>query len=380
MTLIQRYLFRQMLLPVLGAVAALMAVTLLTQSLSVLDIIVERGQSPLVLGKITLLALPPLVALILPMGLFIGLLLSLNRLQTDQEVVICYASGMSRWQVVNPAVRLSLLFVLATLVLNLFVQPLAYRALRAEYFRVRTDFASTLVREGEFVQAAQGLTVYAQSVDQNGLLKNLFIHVQRPNGATAYAAQEGRIAKRGDAPVLIMRQGSSEEFSGTGVLNYLSFDQYAFDLSPFLKNDEVFRYKASDRWLHELLFPNTDFVWEKKNALKLLADGHSRLATPLYSLAFAALALVGVLGGPYSRLGYNRRIVRVAAIAAVARIVGFGILAGAASNAWLNILQYAVPIGVTVFACRALFRQKIRRYVPITKRRERLAAAGAAAS
>src|SRR5262245_45704987 len=190
MTLIEKYLFRQLLGPVLGALAALTAVAILSQSLSALDIIVERGQSPLVLIKVTLLALPQLLSLVLPIGLFIGSLLALNRLQTDQEVVVCFAGGMSRWRVISPAMRLAVLITLAALVLNVWLQPLSYRMMRQELFRVRTDLAATLVKEGEFVQAGKELTVYTQAIDQNGLLRNVFIHIDKPDGATVYTAQE----------------------------------------------------------------------------------------------------------------------------------------------------------------------------------------------
>jgi lipopolysaccharide export system permease protein len=364
MTLIEKYLFRQLLGPVLGALAALTAVAVLSQSLSALDIIVERGQSPWVLAKLTVLALPQVLSLVVPIGVFVGSLLALNRLQTEQEIVVCFAGGMSRWRVISPAIRLATLVALASLFLNVWVQPVAYRTMRHELYRVKTDLAATLVREGEFTEAGGGLTVYTQAIDQNGLLRNVFIHVKKPDGATVYTAQEGRIVKRSDSPVLILRRGSSQEFARSGVLNFLSFDEYAFDLSPFVTTDEVFRYKASDRWLHELLFPNKTFEWERKNVNKLAAEAHARLSAPLYNFSFMALALAGVIGGPFSRLGYGRRIARVAAIAAVARIVGFGVQAACAGNVWLNVLQYLVPLAPLVYASRTIFAQKVRRYVP----------------
>jgi lipopolysaccharide export system permease protein len=367
-----------MLIPVLGAVAALTAVATLSQTLSALDVVVQHGQNPLVLMKITALALPPLESLILPISLFVGALIALNRLQTEQELVICFAAGMSRWRVMAPAIRLAVMFTLVSLALNVWVQPYTFRLMRLEYYRVRTDLAASLVREGEFVQAGSGLTVYVKSVDQNGLLRQPFIYVQGAHGATVYAAQEGRIVKQGDMPAFILRHGAQQEFSPAGVLNYLSFDQDVFDLSPFIKGDEVFRYKTSDLWMHELLFPNTKYPWEKKNIGRMLAEANSRLATPLYNLSFMMLALMGVLGGSFNRLGYGRRIAQVAAAAVVARIAGFGFEAASAGMPLLNILQYVTPLVPIWFAWRALFRQKVRRYVPMASDQNLVPQAGAA--
>lgn len=363
MRLIERYLFRQITLPVLGATAALTVMGLLGNSLSALSLIVERGQSPWVLIEVTLLAMPQLVSLILPVAVFVGALLALNRLQTDHEFVVCFAGGMSRWRAISPAVRLSVIIALISLFINLFVQPLTFRTLRSELFRVRTDLAASLIKEGDFTELASGLTVYTQSIDQSGRMKNVFIHTPE-TGGVSWAAQEGRITKRNGQPVLILRHGSREAYSKDGVLDYLSFDENTFDLSPYVNNDDIFSYKSSDFWLHELVSPNKPYLESKREARKYLAEAHSRLSSPLYNIAFMALALAGVLGGSFSRLGYNTRIIRFSAIAAGVRILGFVVQGVAANDAWANLLQYAVPLATIAFAYRILFRQKVRRYIP----------------
>jgi len=363
MRLIERYLFRQITYPVLGATAALTVMGLLVSSLSFLNLIVERGQSPWVLIEVTLLSMPQLMSLILPVAVFAGSLLALNRLQTEHEFVVCFAGGMSRWRVISPAVRLSVIIALVSLFINLFAQPLAFRTMRAELFRVRTDLAASLIKEGDFTELASGLTVYTQSVDQSGQMKNVFIHTPDGGGAS-WAAREGKIAKRDGEPVLILRHGSRESYSKDGVLDYLSFDENTFDLSPYVNNDDIFTYKSSDFWLHELVSPNKAYRPGKHDALKNLAEAHSRLSAPLYNIAFMGLALAGVLGGAFSRLGYNARIIRFSVIAALVRVVGVGMQAAAGGSAWVNLLQYAVPLAAIVFSVRVLFRQKVRRHVP----------------
>jgi lipopolysaccharide export system permease protein len=362
MRLIDRYLLRQMLGPTLLATGALTGVALLSQSLAGLDLIVNQRQSAVVFLKVTLLYMPQLINMILPIAVFVAALVSFNRLHTEQEIVVCFAGGMSRWRVISPAMRLAGAIALLALVLNLFVQPAAFRELRQELFAVRTDLASTLVREGEFTEPAPGLTVYAQSVDGQGNLRNLFIHQTKPNGAaTTYTADQGRLAKRLGRPVLIMREGSTQEFSRNGVLNFLTFDEYIFDLSPLTDSSGLVHYKPSDRYMHELFFPDLDQAWEQKNRRSLLAEGHARLATPLYNVAFMAMALAAIIGGGFSRLGYGRRIAVMAALAALTRIIGFVVQAACEDNVWLNLLQYAVPLIALGFALRSIFRQRISR-------------------
>jgi lipopolysaccharide export system permease protein len=78
------------------------------------------------------------------------------------------------------------------------------------------------------------------------------------------------------------------------------------------------------------------------------------------------MALSAILGGGFSRLGYGRRIAALSAIAAVVRLLGFQVTAASEDEAWLNILQYAVPLLATWGALASIFRQKVSRYIDIT--------------
>jgi lipopolysaccharide export system permease protein len=369
MRLIDRYLLRQLLGPTVLAMVALTGVVLLSDSLSGLDLIVNQRQSPIVFLKIILLGMPQPINMILPIAVFVSALVALNRLQTEQELVVCFAGGMSRWRVISPAMRLASTVALLALVANLWVQPLTYRALRQVLLDVKTDLAATLVREGEFTQPAPGLTVYAQSIDNKGEMHNLFIHqMKQDGGATTYMANSGHIAKRAGATVLMLENGSTQGFSARGVLQYLTFNEYPFDLGQLSDPDELIHYKSSDRYLHELFYPDLQQDWEKHNRKALLAEGNARLATPLYNIAAMAMALSAILGGGFSRLGYGRRIAIVAGIAVLVRIAGFVAQSASDANVWVNVLQYAIPVGATAFALRSIFRQRVSRFIDIRKR------------
>jgi len=376
MRLIDRYLLRQLLGPTLLATAALMAVALLSQSLSSLDYLVNQRQSAVVFLKIIALSMPQLTNMILPIAVFVAALVALNRLHTEQEIVVCFAGGVSRWRVISPAMRLASTLAVVALVMNLWVQPIAYQALRRLLTDIKTDLAATLVREGEFTEPVPGLTVYAQSIDGAGEMHNLFIHETRDDGSsTTYMANTGHIVQRQGGPVLLLRDGSTQAFSSRGVLNYLTFNEYPFQLGQLTSTDELVHYKPSDRYLHELFFPDLQQAWEKKNRKALLAEGHYRLASPLYNIAFMAMALSAILGGGFSRLGYARRIAIVGGLAALVRIAGFVAQSAGEANVWVNVLQYAIPLGATALALRSIFRQRVSRFIDMRRRPARIAPA-----
>jgi lipopolysaccharide export system permease protein len=363
MILLERYLLRQLLIPTLLALAALTVVAFLSQSLSALSLVVDDRQSFIVFLKVTILALPELVSLILPVAVFVAAAIALNRMHTEHEIVVCFAGGMSRWDVISPAMRLAGFATIASLALNLWVAPPASQALRSTIFQARADLAASLIKPGEFSDPSPGLTVYAQTETPQGVLKNVFVHQQRADGTTTFSADSGLITKQGDAPMLLMRHGASQQFSATGVLNYLAFDEYALDLSPFMAGGDELHYKTSDRYLHELVFPDLTQPWERQYRKKMLSEAAARLSSPLYNIAFMSIALTAVIGGSFTRLGYNRRIIAAASVAAAVRLLGFAGQAFSAHSVWMNIFQLIVPTAAAAIALGRLFAPRTARAI-----------------
>jgi lipopolysaccharide export system permease protein len=356
MTLIQGYLFRQIARPVVGACAALAAIGILSQSLDQLEIIVERGQSVWVMIKLTLLAVPQLLAVIIPIGLFVGALIALTRLQREQELTAVFASGVTRWSAIRPAVWIALIAAVLTLVVTTVGQPWAQRQARAEAFAVRTDLAALLVEEGRFVQGPNGLTVYVQQIEQNGLLKNLFVYLEDGDRVTTWDAAEARFSRIDGQPYLTLLNGSWQRYSSRGVLEYFSFGRNDVPLAQYTEITERIRYKPTDLYLTQLFNPSPRDLEQVGPAGELMAEGHLRLSAPLYALMAMAMALTAIMGGPFSRTGYGLRIAKSAGAFLLVRVAGYGVVSASAWNSWLNVFQYLLPIVATAIALGLLFR------------------------
>src|SRR6201996_2177618 len=81
------YVLGQLLGPVALLPLLMTCVILLTQSLKLLDLVINRGQSAPTFIYLTLLILPGLLVIILPIAFFFGTLFTLSRLNGDSELV-----------------------------------------------------------------------------------------------------------------------------------------------------------------------------------------------------------------------------------------------------------------------------------------------------
>jgi lipopolysaccharide export system permease protein len=360
----------------LGQTLPLFLLVMAGQSLSQLDLLFERGQSAGTFLGISLLATPQIMSVVVPIGLFAAITSSYARMHQDNEIITAYASGWTPWQVAAPAFRLAVLAALVSLAINLFVQPLALREMRQQLFAIRSDFASMLVREGEFRSATDGLMIYAQKIERGGIMKGIMIsNTKNPAEPTVFEAQTGTMTKLDTGPVIVLRNGSVQRETTTGELDVVGFSTYVFELEGFADQTLALFYKPSDRFLSELIAPDMTYYWDQSHLGDLYTEANRRLASPLLSFAAVALALFAILGGPYSRQGYARRI-GLASVVLVIMLLSFsGVLPIASTQPILGILLYVIPLGVTFFATTAMRPKRSERAYVSAALGQRLVAA-----
>lgn len=371
MNRVQQYLFYEVLRALVVIVGGLAVLAILAQGLSQTDLIVESRQSALTYFYVVLLGAPQIIALLTPLALFVAGVWALNRIHQDNEIVVAQAAGMTRWQVTAPILRLACLAAIAHLTVNLWVQPTAQREMRATISDARADLAAALIRPGQFTSASDQLTFYARDMN-GGELRGILISDSRdPERTVDYLAQTGAIIDIDGATAIVMRQGQIHQLDNNDALSLLDFEQYTFDLTPFLKEDSDLVLKSSDKYLHELFFIDRSSYFEMKDRVVYLSEGHARLTTPLLNLAMAMLAVIAVLGGDFSRKGYGRRITILTACALGLVIVQLAVQSASADNPTMNVAQWLVPIAVILF-CFWLFLGRTWRRSSGSWRREDL--------
>jgi lipopolysaccharide export system permease protein len=361
MILVQRYFFNQLLWPLMTAIAAFAGLALLTQSLSNVDLISGYSETALTFFKVTVLALPHLTALLVPLALFVAVLSTLNRLTGDSEMVIASAAGMSRFGLLSPIIRLALYVIMANLAINLFVQPMAYREMRRSLHELRSDVASSLVTPGAFSQLGSGVTIYARERDRDGRMHDIMINDTRQNERATFTAREGFVVRTDTTSVMVLIDGNRQQIDEAGELFYGTFDRTEFDLGEFVGPVDAMFFKESDRFLHELIWPDAGTIARTGGPERAWAEAHYRLSAPLYNLAFALIAAAVFLGGDHSRMGYSRRVMIGVAVGMTLRLAGFALQSASTDDAAMNVAQYLLPLAGCLGALIVIYRPARRR-------------------
>jgi lipopolysaccharide export system permease protein len=361
MNTLSAYVFRQALGPLLAILGALAAIAILTQGLNQLDIIITNRNAGFAFAWVTVLSLPQLLSLIMPIAVFIAVVYALNRMQSESEIAVMFGAGVSRGRIARPIVQLATLAALVHLAINVVVQPWALLERREVFYALRNDIASSLIQEGSFTYPSDNLTLYARERGGGGELRDLLINDSRPQFPLTYTARAGAIVTRNGAPAIVLRDGQAQRQVADGSVEVLDFDSYTLQLGSSFQEPEEFYLKASDRTLYDLFFPDLTSHYDQRNIGQFLAEAHSRISAPILDITLAMIALAGVIGGQFNRSGYVRRIMVAAVLALIVRLVAIGIQAAATENPDLNWLQYALPICVALIAGSMLTGRRARR-------------------
>jgi len=338
------YVLGQMIGPTVLFALLLTAVIWLTQSLRLLDLVINRGQSAPTFIYLTLLIVPSLLVIILPIAYFAGTLFALNKLNSDSELVVMSAAGFSRAQIAVPVLLAAAITMALTYLCGLYLMPAGQRAMKDKVVDIRADIGAALLNEGEFNTPADGLTVFIRELNSDGTIRGVMVHDNRNKKTpVTYLAVRGQLAQTPAGARLIMFDGTVEESAHAGgQLTVLKFQRDVFDLDQFAGPARATDRATSERYLPELFQPNPKLPQKLRNAY--IAEGHNRLSQPLYCIAFAMIALAAVLRGRRARGANALRLALAALAAAVVRIAGYGVQGLAVSTPSLLFLFYVIPI------------------------------------
>jgi lipopolysaccharide export system permease protein len=351
-----RYILRQTLGTTLFVTAALSAAIWLTQSLRLVDLIVNRGLSIELFLYLGILILPRFVDIVLPIGIFISVLFTYNKLIAESEIVVMRAAGMSQFGLAKPAFILSGIGVVILFALSAYFLPTANRAFKDLQFEIRNKLVSAVLQEGTFTTISDNLTVYVRKRDANGEMTGFLVQDERDKEKPiTIVAERGAFVETDSGTRVFLVNGNRQQMDrATGKLSVLTFEKYTLDLSDGQGATTVRIREPQERYLGELFFPpanemtstaseqNASDARTFRNSLRL--EGHQRLIVPLTAIAFAVIPLVTLLYGEFNRRGQIRRILLAVVLALLFETLDLG----------LRNLAVRYPAGIVLMYLNAL--------------------------
>lgn len=372
MSILDRYIFRTAGTAFIGTLFALTAIIWITQALREFDLLTAKKQTLLVFLTVTGLSIPALITIIAPVSLFIAVLYALNKLNGDSELIVMSAAGLPPGRLLRPFLGLSVLVSALVALMTLWAMPSSFRDMRDLVTKIRADFVSNIVREGQFTNLDAGITFHYRERSGESLL-GIFMQDRRDADRTStYIAERGRTIENNGIPYLVLEQGSIQrEQRGSADAAIVVFERYAVDLSQFGNDNDVVVYKPRERGTPELLDLNKSDPYVQTQRGRFRAELHDRFSAPLYPLAFMAIAVAALGTARTTRQGRGLAIGSAIVVMVLLRIAGFAVSSLVVRSGNAIILAYLVPLaglaGGLIIIFKGTLRGRRRRPAPVLR-------------
>ncbi len=365
MQAINRYIFAQVLAATIAVTVGLTFAVWLTQSLRLIDFIVNRGLPASTFFSFITLLLPSFIGIVLPIAAFCSVLFIYYKMVMDSELVVLRAAGLSQMQLARPALRLGLLVTLVVYSISLYFLPASYRAFKDLQYELRSDFTTVLLQEGIFNTVTDGITVYVRDRTAKGELLGILVHDTRePENPVTMMAERGAMVHSEDGPRVVMLNGNRQQRNAeNGQVSMLYFDRYTVELARLQETVHTRWREPKERFITELFIPGShpgDIAYRSE----LVAEGHQRLVMPLYSLCFVLIGLAALLAGEFNRRGQTRRVLLAILLVAVLEAQALALHDLATRSAHAIPVMYAgviVPILASLYALLRVPRRNVPR-------------------
>lgn len=257
--LIDRYLARSIAAPLLGTLILAAMLLILDKMLRLFQYVVDAGGPVSVVWRMLANLLPEYLALGIPIGLMLGILLAFRKLALSSELDALRGIGVGYGRLL----RVPYAYAIPLAALNLFIvgylEPYTHYRYEGLRFDLKSGALGAAIKVGEFNRLGKHLTLRIDKSEHRGTqLHGIFVRNEDSKGMTVAAtAEHGRFLATDDPDKILFRLTKGrlvQDSPKFATPRTLAFDSY--DLPVSLPALDQFRRRAAgetdELYLHEL--------------------------------------------------------------------------------------------------------------------------------
>nr|WP_283938296.1 LptF/LptG family permease [Sphingomonas brevis] len=294
MQLVDRYLARNIAVPLIGTLVLAAMLLVLDKMLRLFDFVINAGGPVSVVWRMLANLLPEYFSLGIPIGLLLGIILAFRKLALSSELDAMRGIGISYARLL----RVPYIFAIGLLLVNIaivgWVDPYARYRYEGLRFELKSGALGASIKVGEFNQFGRRMTLRIDGSEQNGTrLRGIFTALDDKSGTRISAtAAEGQFLSTDDPDIIIFRLKRGrlvQEGPNFATPRTLSFNSY--DLPINLPATDAFRGRGGNIE-KELVLPE---VWSRAYGGKAPSREHELAARANLHFRLVEIAMMLML-------------------------------------------------------------------------------------
>lgn len=298
MRILDRYILRELVVPLLLGIAVFTSILLIIRILKLVEMVVNRGVPLTQVLRLFSFILPAFLEMTVPMALLLAVLVAFGRLSSDSEIIAMHASGVNFSRLLLPVGVFATAVALLTLGLSVYARPWGNSRLRSGLYEIVKARASAGIKPKVFDDEFAGLVIYVDRVDPPGnTLHGVLISDTRdPLVHNTVYASSGVVLTREESHTLTLRlldggiYSASAKTSGYQDTRFSTYD-ITLDLNLALAELRARTKDASEMTLAELRQAIAQRSAAQQPSLVEQVELQRKFSIPFACLVFAALGV-----------------------------------------------------------------------------------------
>jgi len=232
---IYKYFFHEFLRYFSITLFALAIMVWTVQSVNFLDLVTEDGHALTTYFTYSILTLSKILTKLIPFCFLVSIVLTILKLEKDNELIACWTSGLNKIRIVNLIFRISLIIMFVQLLLTSIANPSLLNLSRSIIKNSQLQFVPSPLNQKEFNDTIEGLTIFVEEKNENQVYKNIFIRddgkILSSIGTTSSTifAKTGHMSK--DENSLVLYDGNIQKLKEDGTVNVVKFKKTILNTS-----------------------------------------------------------------------------------------------------------------------------------------------------
>jgi lipopolysaccharide export system permease protein len=232
---IYKYIFYEFLRYFSVTLFALAIITWTIQSVNFLDLVTEEGHAFQTYFIYSIFTLSKVLTKLIPFCFMLALILTLTKLEKDNETIIMWTAGLNKIYIVNLIFRISIIIMLLQIFLTNLINPIMLNFSREIIKNSQLQFVPTLLKEKQFNVSVEGITIFIGKKIQDGKYENIFIRDEGKIFSGDQTETSTIIAKYGhlgkDEISLVLFDGNIQKLNKNGQINIIKFKKTILNFS-----------------------------------------------------------------------------------------------------------------------------------------------------
>ena len=232
---IYKYFFHEFLRFFSIILFALAVIVWTIQSVNYLDLVTEDGHAFATYFTYSSLTLSKVFTKLIPFSFLLATILTILKFEKDNELIVVWTSGLNKIYIVNLIFRISLIIMFVQLIFTSIINPTLLNLSRSILKNSELQFIPSLMKEKEFNDTVEGLTIFVDKKDANQIYHNIFIQDDGKILSNVGNTSSTIFAKRGyisnDEKTLVLHNGNIQNLKKNGSVNIVKFNKTILNLS-----------------------------------------------------------------------------------------------------------------------------------------------------